>query len=468
MNNEYMDNVYPKIDLIALIRGLIKSAMRLLVPGILLVVLATSVMCFRVWYSYYPRYQASASFTVHMKNPFYSTQQYYNNSAAEQMAKTFPQILTSGLLSDRVKEQLGITAMPDVRASAVGNTNIFTLTVTSPDPQVAYDVLNCVIENYPTVAEFVVGSTELALLDESGMPTQPVNRPDYIRSGLLGAFAGFAIWGCLAFFYWATHRTVSGEEELRSVINLPCIGRMPKVRGIKNGRCPVVNDRNDKFGFNESVRLLRIRVERALDKIGGKVLLVTSTLPNEGKTTVSINIATALAQKGKKVLLVDCDLRNPSVGSVLGIENQNGLSEFLKARCDINSIYCNSKIPNLSVVLGGKPVDNPVMLLNNRKAHIFVEEVKKSFDYVILDTPPSAMMADATEIGQWADASILTVRQDYALRRQILEAAQSLNDTGKPILGTIINMTTPQSGKSGYYGYGYGYYGSYGGRDDEE
>lgn len=467
MNNEYMDNVYPKIDLIALIRGLVKSALRLLVPGILLVALTTSVMCFRVWHSYYPKYQASASFTVHMKNPFYSTQQYYNNSAAEQMAKTFPQILTSGLLSDRVKEQLGITSMPDVRASAVGNTNIFTLTVTSQDPQLAYDVLNCVIENYPTVAEFVVGSTELVLLDESGMPTQPYNKPAYISAGLTGAFVGFAIWGCLAFLYWATHRTVSNEEELRGIINLPCIGRMPKVRGVKNGRCPVVNDRNDKFGFNESVRLLRIRVERALDKIGGKVLLVTSTLPNEGKTTVSINVATALAQKGKKVLLVDCDLRNPSIGGVLGLENQHGLSDFLKGRCDLQAIYCNSNTSGLSVVLGGRPVDDPTMLLTNRMARSFVEEAKKSFDYIILDTPPSAMMADASEIGQWADASLLTVRQDYALRRQIVEAAQSLNDTGKPILGTIINMLTPQAGKSGYYGYGYGY-GYYGGRDDEE
>ena len=100
MNREQMDMEYPKINLIDLMRGLVKSAVRMLVPGLVLVALISGAMCFRTWRGYVPMYQASASFTVHMKNPFYATQQYYNIAIAEQMAKTFPQILTSGLLSD--------------------------------------------------------------------------------------------------------------------------------------------------------------------------------------------------------------------------------------------------------------------------------------------------------------------------------------------------------------------------------
>ena len=80
--------------------------------------------------------------------------------------------------------------MPAISASSVGNTNIFTLTVRSADPQLAYDVLNCVIEKYPDVAEFVIGSTQLTMIDESGVPTQPYNRPSYLRSALIGAMAG--------------------------------------------------------------------------------------------------------------------------------------------------------------------------------------------------------------------------------------------------------------------------------------
>ena len=467
MNNEYLDNEYTKIDLISLIHGVVKSALRMLIPGILMVLLSVAVMGFRTWRSYTPMYQASASFTVHMKNPFYATQQYYNNSMAEQMAKTFPQVLTSSLLGDKVKKQLGIGYLPSVTATAIGDTNIFTLTVTAVEPQLAYDVLNSVIENYPEVAEFVVGSTELYILDQSGIPTQPYNKPAYARNILLGAGMGVAMWACLAFLFWATHRTVNNDEELANLVNLPCIGHLPKVRLTKDVTCPVVNNNNDKFGFNESMRLLRIRMERALSKIDGKILLVTSTLPNEGKTTVSVNIATALAQKGKKVLLVDCDLRNPSVAGVFGLETSYGFSEYLKGECELKKAYYQTETENLRVVVGGKPVDNPGSLFSNRNAQLFVTAAKETFDYVILDTPPCAMLSDAVEIGNWADANLITVRQDFAVRNQIVEAVRILGDNKKPIIGTVMNMTTPQIGKGNYYGYGYGYgYGHYTKDDD--
>lgn len=472
MNHEQMDMGYPKINLIELLRGLVKSAVRMLIPGVVLVALISGAMCFRTWRGYVPMYQASASFTVSMKNPFYATQQYYNNAVAEQMAKTFPQILTSGLLSDRVKEELGITAMPTVTAKAVGNTNIFTLTVTSADPQMAYDVLSCVIEEYPSVAEFVIGATELTLLSQSGIPSTPYNAPGYVKSLTTGATIGVVLWIAISLGYWITHKTVANEEELSRLINLPCLGYLPNVRGVDKGSCPLLVNVNDKFGFNESVRLLRVRVEKAMAEQMSKVLLITSTIPNEGKTTLSVNLALALVQKGKKVLLIDCDLRNPSVGGILGMENTAGLAEFLKGERAAKDIVQTYKNEGLHVVLAGKSVGNPGKLLAHKNAKLFVDKMRMAFDYVILDTPPCAMMADAADIGEYADAALLTVRFDFAARQQIQEAVQTLSDNEKPILGTVFNMANPRKGKGafgGYYGnYGtYGTYGAYGsyGRD---
>lgn len=456
--NEYKENA--KIDLIAIVKGFFKSMLRMVLPGVLAVLLCGAVSGLKTKLNYTPMYKASASFTVHMKNPFYATQQYYNSSMAQQMAKTFPNVLTSGLLGDKVKDRLGISYLPSVSASAVGDTNIFTLTVTAADPQIAYDVLNCVIDIYPEVSEFVVGSTEFSILDESGIPTRPYNRPNYVKSIAGGAAVGFALWAFMAFAYWATHRTVNDETELSSVVNLPCVGILPRVRGLTGRLCPILDGTNDKFGFNESVRLLRIRTERALAKIGGKILLVTSTLPNEGKTTVSVNIATALAQKGKKVMLVDCDLRNPTIGKVFGIETEYGFGDFLKGVCDLDKAYFKTDIPNLYVVVGGSAVDNPSALLTGENAQTFIKATKNSFDYIVLDTPPAAMMSDAAEIGRMADANLLTVRQDFAVRSQIIEAVQNLSDNKKPIIGTVMNMTTPSTSKGSYYGYGYYGYGN--------
>lgn len=460
-----METAYPKIDLIDLLGGLYRSCRQHLALGIALTVLLTGVMCLRTWRSYSPRYQASASFTVQVTNPLYAGQSYYNAAVAEQMAKTFPYILTSGVLSQEVKETLGISYMPSVSASAMGNTNIFTLTVQSGDPELAYDVLHCVIDIYPSVAEFVVGPTNLVLFDESGVPTKPVNTLNFRSAVLMGVAMGVGLWLALCIFYWLTHRTVTNEEELGQLVNLPRLGVLPTVRGFgkEKGKCPILDESNDKFGFNESVRLLRVRVEKELAKNGGKVLLVTSTVANEGKTTVSINLATALARRGKRTLLVDCDLRNPSVAAAFGISGGMGLTDYLRGKCGLEEALQRMDVENLYAVFAGKSAANPEELLGRKNMLDFVKAARMTFDYVILDTPPCALMADASEIGALADCALLAVRQDFACRSQILEGIQLLLDSGKPIIGCVLNMTKPLLGKGGSYSYSYyGYYGRYG------
>lgn len=468
MSKQYPDTEYPKIDLTEILRGLTKSARRFLALGIALILTLSALMCFRTWQSYTPRYTASTSFTVKVVNPLYATQQYYNNAAAEQMANTFPQILTSSLLRERVMEKTGIDFLPAVNASAMGNTNIFTLSVTDTDPERAYKVLGCVIEIYPSVAEFVVGPTNLTLLSETGIPEEPDDVLSYRHAIMTGAMAGTALWLCIALVFWLTHRTVSSEEDLSKVASIPCLGHLPRIRGFSSDSQPLLTDNNDKFGFNESIRLLRVRVEKALTKEKGSILMVTSSIPNESKTTVSVNLALALARKGKRVLLVDCDLRKPSIGEVFGLDKQVGFTEFLKGDCTLSDAFHIVEPANLFVIPGGSPTNHPEKILASKNARLFIEGAKKTVDYIILDTPPCVMMADAAEIGALADGILLVVRQDFATRQQIHEAVQSLSDLKKPILGTVLCMTAPKLSR---HSYGYGHYGHYGkeaGKEENE
>ena len=465
MSSEELEKNEAAIDLVQLIRGGIRSALHLLHVGIVLMVAAAVALCLYSRASYTPVYEASASFTVRVTNPLYSTQQYYNNTAAAQLAKTFPSILTSGLLSQQVQQRLGIGYMPAMQASVLGETNLFTLTVTDRNPQVAYDVLQCVMEVYPSVAEFVVGPTTLTLLDESGVPAAPVNGRSDLSAAVKGAVLGFVAWMGLAVLYWLTHRTIGSETELRQIVNLPCLGMLPMAAGYggrKNHTAyPKITEENDKFGFNESIRLLRVRVEKLMRKQGAKVLMITSTIANEGKTTIAMNLATALAQKGKKTLLVDCDLRNPSVADAMEAQQQAGLADFLQGREKINELVKNADDKSkLFVIYGGQPVRHPERLLASDATRNFLTAARTTFDYVILDTPPCTMMADAAEVSALADCTLLTVRQDFACRSQILEGVQLLGDSGKPIIGCVMNMTTPQLGRKDYSSYGH--YGSYG------
>lgn len=468
MSNENMETMAPKIDLLDLFHGLIQSVRHFLRFGVVLMVICALTVCFYKTWTYQAYYEASASFTVRVSNPLYGTQQYYNNSAAEQMAKTFPYILTSSAMSQQIKKEMGMSWLPSITASSVGNTNIFTMKVTSTDPKLAYDVLQCVMEHYPSVSEFVIGPTTMTLLNETGIPQHAINPLSLKSSAFTGVMIGAALWMMIAGFYWLTHQTISNETELGRLVNLQCLGKLPVVKGINKKskiKCPILSEHNDKYGFNESMRLLRVRVEKEMNKSDAKVLLVTSSIANEGKTTISLNLAHAFAHKGKKTLLIDCDLRNPSVASTLGINVEYGFSDYLKGQCKGNEILSRLDTENLYAVFSGKPVSSPEKLLTSSRAQNFLAAARQMFDVIILDTPPCALMADAAEICALADCALLTVRQDFATHGQIMEGVSILEDGKRPILGCVMNMSNVQPGKNSYSYYGY--YGQYGNRSDK-
>lgn len=461
MSNGYVENEAMKIDLRVLLTDVLRGAKRLLWLGVLLVAMGAALLVWQTWRSYRPVYRASASFTVSVTNPLYSGSRTYNASTAEQMEKTFPYILTSGVLSDRVRERLGLSYLPAISASALKTTNIFTLSVTSEDPQLAYDVLNATIACYPEVAEFVVGPTAMELLDETGVPTQPINRRDYPAAVKRGGLLGAGLWLALVLLLALVRSTVHNEKELEQLVNLRCLGVLPEVRraGRRGGGRPLLVTAGDASGFSESMRLLRIRVEKELRQREKKVVLVSSAVPGEGKTTVAANLAVALAQRGKRTLLMDCDLRNPSIAAMFGRENGLGLSAYLERRVEADQIICPMDSKSFCAVFGGKPVANATELLARRETRELVDAAREVFDYIVLDTPPSSLLADAAELTELADCAVMVIRQNTASRSQILEGVQLLADSGLPLIGCVLNGARGLVLHDSYGYYGYGKYG---------
>ena len=189
--------------------------------------------------------------------------------------------------------------------------------------------------------------------------------------------------------------------------------------------------------------------------------MVTSTLPGEGKSTVASNLALAFAMQDKKVILIDCDLRNPSVQEVLNFKgNYPGLSEFLKGKCklaDTVASYENKSL-KLLVVPGSKPdkEDHPELLRSENMKKL-IQNVRRISDLVILDTPPSAMLADAEMVVEYSDLAVYVVMCDYARRGYIQKGIRELSETGIELGGVILNAGKESS--SGSYGsYGKGSY----------
>ena len=215
MENEEKEQ--QKIDIFILLEDFLRQVKRMWILGLVLAVVCSAALAFRARSSYREVYEAYASFTVRVSNPLYASISSYNEKTAEVMAETFPSILTSNLLQRRVMEELEITGVPTMTVSATAQSSIFTLTVRDTDPQRAYDVLNAVIKCYPEVSEFVVGSTVLVLLDESGIPTTPVNSFSFKSHALKGAVLGTGVWCALVVVLILMKNTIHNEEELRKI-----------------------------------------------------------------------------------------------------------------------------------------------------------------------------------------------------------------------------------------------------------
>ena len=446
------------IDLMGMIGSLLPVLKRLWLLGTIVTLLCTGAAYLRASSGYVPMYQATASFTVRVVNPLYASVSTYNSETAAQMARTFPHILTSDPLKKSVKEFLGVSYVPEVVAEVIPGTNVFTLRVTDADPQYAYDVLQAVIACYPEVAEFVVGPTYMVLLDESGVPQSPVGSSSVLIKTLAGLMVGLVVWCGAAVIVAAYKNTVRNEDELKELLNCPCLGTLPAAKMIqKNITHPLMAYDSGKTGFVDAMELIYLHLERELNRQKKNVVLVSSALPSEGKTTVSTNLAIAAARKGKNTLLIDCDLRNPSVASAFSIQNHSGLSEVLDGEIPVREGIYRTSVPNLYIMTAGSSHKTHLSRqLSSDRMSMLLDAVKITFDMVILDTSPCGLIADTSEIAELAECAVMVVRRDYSSRSQILDGTRFLTDSKLPLVGAILNGTQ-KSSRNGYdYGYGYG------------
>ncbi|MGM9593952.1 MAG: polysaccharide biosynthesis tyrosine autokinase [Candidatus Onthomonas sp.] len=466
-----------QIDLFRILDGMWKAFRHYFWVPILFTLLGSALFFARARMNYVPQYLSSATFTVSADNQsIYNSSSYYNNTTASQLESTFPYLLTSGSLSRVVAADLGVEQLNgSITASVMPNTNLFTIEVRSGDPQAASDILNSVIENYPVVAEQVVGSTVLELLDNTGVADAPYNTPSYARTALKGGMLGLAAGVAFLFLVSFTRRTIQREDDFKQFLHAECLAVLPQVSLKKRSRIQrqdiSIHNPHIDAAFLESMRILRTRLERLAGASGSKVLLVTSAAPGEGKSTIAANIAMALAMNGKKVLLIDCDIRNPSVGDLLGLQPGKGVYELLKGESKLEEVFQYDKSRSLYVLPGGKPYANASEILDAPQMAQLLSGFRELMDYVILDTAPLGMLTDTAVLAELADGALFVVKQDYAPIPHLVDAAEQLAESQIPLLGCILNGATATLGSYGqsYYSsyHHYSRYGGYGSRETE-
>lgn len=414
------------------------------------------VVCVLICYltannNYVPMYTASTTFTVNIKNEqlIGSQSAFYDNVAAEQMAQTFPYILTSNLLQRRVASDLGTSITSTIDASVVENTNLLTLSVSDQDPQKAYDTLNAVIDNYPSISEPIVGKVTLNILDETGVPTTPDNPKIFNQEISKGFLIGLFIALMWTFLVFCVNKTVTSENDIKKEFGLSNLGSIPKIKNKKRTldihRYYLVTDSDMTEKLGEPFRKIRNNLEYIAHQQKIKKILITSASPGEGKSLFSANLAISLAQAGNKVTLIDCDVRHPTGRIIFKTGPSYGLSDYLKGNLTLEDYIQSSKAnvidgaDTLTFLAGGSPVVDGAALLASEYMDKLIEYIEKESDYIILDSAPVGILTDSVALSKNVDTSILMIKNDYSRVDIINDAIEHLCENDIQIVGVVFN-----------------------------
>lgn len=265
-----------------------------------------------------------------------------------------------------------------------------------------------------------------------------------------------------------TRKTIRQADDVKKLTNAAFLGNLPeaKIKKRSNVKEQTITICNPKVpdSFKEAMQLIRTRTEDGLGKADCPVLLVTSSVPGEGKTTVAVNLAEAFAKKKYRVVLLDGDLRNPSVLKCIGLSERKGrgIIGVLKGQISLDEALTDYRDLSLKILPGVGSTQNPAGLLRSARMKTLIEELKEDADLLIIDTPPCGVLSDASLLGGIADSAVLVVHQGTTKDREVQRALEFFEDSQIPVCGYVLNGVPEGAtgyGYSTYGGYGYGKYG---------
>jgi polysaccharide biosynthesis transport protein len=315
-------------------------------------------------------------------------------------------------------------------------------------------------------------SNNFRIVDAARAPSGPIE-PNIPRNLLFALVLGSATGVGLAFLLEGLDNTIRSTEQAQMISGLAPLGMIPLgSKSAREGPNPkrlviasskeaveLVTQVRPQSQMAESYRALRTSL--LLSNLGSppKVIMVTSALPQEGKTTTSINCAVVLAQKGVRVLLIDADLRRPSIHKTLGMGPRSGLSNVLTGSTTLEqAISRTTVLPNLHVLPAGTPPPNPAELLASTNMRDVLAELRQQYDHIVVDTPPSLSVTDAVVLSPRADAVVLVIRSGQTTKQALRRSRDILAQVNAKVVGVLLNAVDLSSPDYYYY---YEYQGKY-------
>ncbi|CAA9259904.1 MAG: Capsular polysaccharide synthesis enzyme CpsD, exopolysaccharide synthesis [uncultured Blastococcus sp.] len=390
---------------------------------------------------------------------------FQGNQFAEKRIASYAELLTSRELASRVVAEMDLDVTPDqlaskIAADPVAGTVVLDVSVTDESAQraqlmaagVAGEFIKAV-EELETPAGSAASPVKVTVFGVADLPGSP-SAPRPALNIALGAVLGLLVGAATSIVRAKLDRSVKDPEEAAELAGAPVIAVILRDDELKNDHHIEPHSTSRSA---EAFRQLQTNLQFLDVDSPPRVLMVSSAVPAEGKTTVAVNLALSLADAGQRVVILEADLRRPRVTSYLGLVAGAGLTNILTGQArieDVEQFYGDSGL----VVIGAGPVaPNPAQLLASGSMGALLDELRKTYDYVILDAPPLLPVADATGLAVLADGVLLSVRHGSTTKDQLARTRSTLDRVGARTVGTVLNIVPVRDEVSSTYGYDHDY-----------
>lgn len=397
-----------------------------------------------------PTYDATAQMRISTVTAGAGSAERFDITFTDRLMNTYINLAKSGEVIAQLNEFFGLVEPSAISVEALADTELMFVTVTDEDPTRAADISNFLTElliadaRRARLSDNVTIVSQAAIPDSPSSPSVPLN---LALAGVLGLIGGLG----LAFIFENTDSRLYTNSQIESALMAPTIGRIPSADP-KTGSGPFVN-----MPLREAYRRLGANVVTLSRDAAMQAFVLTSAFPNEGKSTITANLASTLSRIGLKVIVIDCDLYKPSIHRIFNVSNHVGLMNVLGGQVPLSqAIYVKSP-DNVHVLASGpvgrrdqSPTPYPYGIVHRQDAFQLeqlgsaamanlMREMRKVYDIILLDTPPSLEITDSSVLASLVDGMLVVVDRSQAHHVALEEVRQQLADVRATIAGVIIN-----------------------------
>ena len=380
----------------------------------------------------------------------------------QKLVETYTKIIKSKLVLDQVISETGITYTAEelgqnVAVEAYENTEMLKISVTDSDPELSASIANSIAQVFSGEVAKIYQMNNISVIDIAQVPEEVSNNTltrDFFIALFISIFGSIGVIFIIYYFDDSIKLTDDLEEE----IGMPVIAKVFKSDiGSKNrGKVELLVQKYPKSVVSESIKTLRTNLQFSSVDSELKTILVTSSIPGEGKSFISANLAISFTQTDKKVLIVDCDMRKGRQHRIFKLSNSKGLSNLLIDDMTNYKDYINkTSVPGVHVITRGTVPPNPSELLNSKKNADLLRVLKAKYDVIIYDGVPCNGLPDSIIMSKLVD-KVLIVSSDSMTPKSVLESTKKqLESVNAPIAGDVLNNVNRKNSTYGKY---YGYY----------